>query len=160
MGWCHEHFCVTTLRLIPWDTYDDKVILVQVTAWCRQATRHYLSQCWLRSMLSYMVTRPQYFKSPVILTVYSLCMLASNKTSKRLIIGPLCGETTGYRWFLITDLLSQIDVDTCYRWILLTNEPTSHAENVSKSWPHTHTHSVPKHLDGARPLSELVPEYC
>ena len=28
-------------------------------AWCRQATSHYLSQCWLRSMSPYGVTRPQ-----------------------------------------------------------------------------------------------------
>ena len=38
---------------------DDKSTLVQVMAWCRQATSHYLSQCWLRSMSPYGVTRPQ-----------------------------------------------------------------------------------------------------
>ena len=38
---------------------DDKSILVQVMAWCRQAASHYLSQCWLRSLSSYGVTRPQ-----------------------------------------------------------------------------------------------------
>ena len=31
-------------------------------AWCRQATSHYLSQCWPRSMLPYGVTRPQWVK--------------------------------------------------------------------------------------------------
>ena len=42
-------------------------LLVQVMAWCRQATSHYLSQCWPRS-LSYGVTshngvtRPQWVK--------------------------------------------------------------------------------------------------
>ena len=34
--------------------------LVQVLAWCRQATSHYLSQCWPRSMLPYGITRPQW----------------------------------------------------------------------------------------------------
>ena len=29
---------------------DDKSKLVQVMAWCRQATSHYLSQCWPRSL--------------------------------------------------------------------------------------------------------------
>ena len=29
-------------------------------AWCRQATNHYLSQCWPRSLLPYDVTRPQW----------------------------------------------------------------------------------------------------
>ena len=39
-----------------------KSTLVQVMAWCRQATSHYLSQCWPRSMLPYGVTRPQWVK--------------------------------------------------------------------------------------------------
>ena len=36
--------------------------LVQVMAWCHQATSHYLKQCWPRSLLPYGVTRPQSFK--------------------------------------------------------------------------------------------------
>ena len=28
--------------------------------WCRQATSHYLSQCWPRSMLPHCITRPQW----------------------------------------------------------------------------------------------------
>ena len=35
--------------------------LVQVMAWCRQATSHCLSQCWPRSLSPYGVTRPQWF---------------------------------------------------------------------------------------------------
>ena len=31
-------------------------------AWCRQATSHYLSQCWPRSLSPYDVTRPQWVK--------------------------------------------------------------------------------------------------
>ena len=34
--------------------------LIQVMAWCRQATSHYLSQCWPRSMTPIDVTRPQW----------------------------------------------------------------------------------------------------
>ena len=41
------------------DLTDDKSALVQVMAWCRQATSHYLSQCWPRSVLPYGITRPQ-----------------------------------------------------------------------------------------------------
>ena len=37
---------------------DDKSTLVQVMAWCRQATTHYLSQSWPRSLPPYDVTRP------------------------------------------------------------------------------------------------------
>ena len=35
--------------------------MVQVMAWCHQATSHYLGQCWPRSM-SYGVTRPQWVR--------------------------------------------------------------------------------------------------
>ena len=41
---------------------DDKSILGQVMAWCRQATSHYLSQCWPRSMSPHGVTWPQWVK--------------------------------------------------------------------------------------------------
>ena len=41
------------LRWMPLDLTDDKSILVQILAWCRQATSHYLSQCWPRFMSLY-----------------------------------------------------------------------------------------------------------
>ena len=47
---------------MPQDLTDDKSTLVQVMAWCRQATSHYLSQCWARSMSPNCVTRPQWVK--------------------------------------------------------------------------------------------------
>ena len=47
-------------------TYD-KSTLVQVMDWCRQATSHYLSQCWPRSMSPYGVTRPQWVKGCISL---------------------------------------------------------------------------------------------
>ena len=34
-------------------------------AWCRQATSHYLSQCWPTFMLPYDVTRPQWVKHSI-----------------------------------------------------------------------------------------------
>ena len=40
-------------------TYDQST-LVQVMAWCHQATSHYLNQCWPRSLSPYGVTRPQW----------------------------------------------------------------------------------------------------
>ena len=42
------------------DSTDDKSTLAQVMAWCLQATSHYLSQCWPRSLSPYGVTRPQW----------------------------------------------------------------------------------------------------
>ena len=41
---------------------DDKSTLGQVMAWCRQATSHYLTQCWPRSLSPYGVPRPQWVK--------------------------------------------------------------------------------------------------
>ena len=54
-----------SLVKLPWhechlDFTDDQSTLVQVMAWCRQATSHYLSQCWPWSLSSYGVTRPQW----------------------------------------------------------------------------------------------------
>ena len=48
------------LRWMPWDLTDDNSTWVQVMAWCRQATSHYLSQCWPSSMSPYGITRPQW----------------------------------------------------------------------------------------------------
>ena len=42
------------------DFTDDQSPLVQVMAWCRQATSHYLRQCWPRSLSPYDITRPQW----------------------------------------------------------------------------------------------------
>ena len=44
---------------------DDKSTLVQLMAWCRQATSHYQSQCWPSFMSPYGVTRPQWVNSLV-----------------------------------------------------------------------------------------------
>ena len=48
------------LRWTSLDLSDDKSTLVQVMAWCRQATSHYLYQSWPRSLAPYGVTRPQW----------------------------------------------------------------------------------------------------
>ena len=48
------------LRWMPQDLSDDKSILDQVMAWCRQATSHYQSQCWLSSLSPYGIARPQW----------------------------------------------------------------------------------------------------
>ena len=45
---------------MPRDLIDDKSTLVQVMAWCRQATSHYLNQCWPKYPMPYGVTRPQW----------------------------------------------------------------------------------------------------
>ena len=55
--------CEIAPILLSLDFTGDQSTLVQVMAWCRQATSHYLSQCWPRYMSPYGVTRPQWVKS-------------------------------------------------------------------------------------------------
>ena len=45
--------CAIGLRWVPRSSIGDKSTLVRVMACCRQATSHYLSQCWSRSMSTY-----------------------------------------------------------------------------------------------------------
>ena len=52
---------------------EDHSTLVQVMAWCRQATSHYLSQCWPRSLSPCGVTRPQWVN-----VGYSIPLLAGS----------------------------------------------------------------------------------
>ena len=51
--------CEIALIWMSLDFTDDQSRLVQVMAWCCQATSHYLSQCWPRSLSPSGVTRPQ-----------------------------------------------------------------------------------------------------
>ena len=62
--------CELALRWMSLDLTDDKSTLVQVMAWCRQATSHYLSRCWLRPVSPYGVTRPQWVKNLYTKYVY------------------------------------------------------------------------------------------
>ena len=45
------------LKWIPDEFTDDKLTLVQVMAWCHQATSQYLSQYWPKSILKYGITQ-------------------------------------------------------------------------------------------------------
>ena len=56
-----------TLELIPEDLAGGKLSLVQVKAWCRQATSLYLNQYKLGSPTAYGVTKPQWVKVPFVL---------------------------------------------------------------------------------------------
>ena len=56
------------LKSMSLDFTDDKSTLVQVMAWCHQATSHYLSQCWPRFMSPYGATGPQWVKFLLINT--------------------------------------------------------------------------------------------
>ena len=60
--------CEIALRWMLQDFPNDKSTLVQVMAWCRQATSHYLSQCWPSSISPYGIARPQWVKPWLITT--------------------------------------------------------------------------------------------
>ena len=67
-GWTIS--CEIVLTWTPQDLTDDRSTLVQVMAWCRQATSHYLSQWWPISLSPYGVTRPQWVnENDCILTI-------------------------------------------------------------------------------------------
>ena len=57
-GWSIS--CKIVLKWMPVDPTGVKSTLVQVMAWCRQATSHYLSQCWPRSLSPYGIIWPQW----------------------------------------------------------------------------------------------------
>ena len=64
--------CEIALIWMSLDLPDDQSTLVQIMAWCRQATSHYLSQCWPRSLSPYGITRPQW------VNIYRLIFLIEN----------------------------------------------------------------------------------
>ena len=63
------------LQLMPQDLTDDNSTLVQVMAWCRQATSHYLSQWWLSLLSPYGVARPQWVN---LFLFYNLMFIISS----------------------------------------------------------------------------------
>ena len=65
------------LRWMTLDFTDDKSTSVQVMAWCRQATSHYMSWCWPRFMLWYGVTRAKWVneKGPWSQFLIPTCLL-------------------------------------------------------------------------------------
>ena len=102
------------------DFSDNKSALVQVMAWCRQATSHYLNQCWRSSPTPYGVTRLQWVKRFSLESAASFSIITSNKCfplgfprSSLSITGPLwcplCklkvpvihSDTTGKLWGII-----------------------------------------------------------
>ena len=67
-GKCHR----TSLR-------NDKSALAQVMACCHQATSHYLSQCWPKSMSSPGLTRPQWVNTgKSLVEIHSLSIMHSH----------------------------------------------------------------------------------
>ena len=105
------------LRCMSPDLTDNKSTLVQVMAWCHQASSHYLSQCWPRSMLPHGITRLHCVKS---------CGAECN-TNRYMYIPGLCGQGIPIGLFVcfifFTDILkfaSQNLCTECYECIYPT----------------------------------------
>ena len=58
LGTCYE----TVLKWMQQNLANEKSTLLQMMAWCHQATSHCMSQCWPRSLSPYGITRPQWVK--------------------------------------------------------------------------------------------------
>ena len=75
---------------------DDESTLVQVMAWCRQATSHYLSHLWLSPLSLYGVARPQWVNSINSMTVqlFFVCFTkaAVAEYHKNIPVLPWCGN--------------------------------------------------------------------
>ena len=54
--------CKLALNWMPKHLNNEKSTWVQVMAWCRQATNHYLRQCWPKPMSPYGITKAQWVK--------------------------------------------------------------------------------------------------
>ena len=63
--------CEITLGWMPQCFMNEKSTMVQVMAWCHQATCHYLSECWSRPMLPCAIPRPQWVKLSHMLTAHN-----------------------------------------------------------------------------------------
>ena len=70
--------CEIALIWMSLDFTDDQSTLVQVMAWCRQATNHCLSQYWPRSLSPYGVIRPQWVNQNSTKPNKTMCMFYGN----------------------------------------------------------------------------------
>ena len=84
------------LRWMSLDLTDDKSTLVQVMAWCRQATSHYLSQWWHRSLSPYGVTRPRRYNISCVFVSDTLSN--GTETHDRMGAGTLVGVRFATSW--------------------------------------------------------------
>ena len=81
--WLRLWTCEVALRWMSLDLTDDKLTFVQAMAWCRQATIHYVSQFWPKSLSPHSVTRPQWVNLfPLSHQATSICQGKSTKPWK------------------------------------------------------------------------------
>ena len=72
------------IRWVVLDPTDDESILVQVMAWCCQATSHYMKQCWPRYLSPYGITRLQLDKADLYYNFFIVECLLLHRDTRRL----------------------------------------------------------------------------
>ena len=118
------------LRWTSRDLSDDKSTLVQVMAWYRQASSHYLNQCWPRSLPPYGITWPQWVKfymPSVLLTLVSWTFVTGGSRSRwdelpelnfRCIQWPNCIFILTHRgWDKLMALILQMPHSNAFCWL-------------------------------------------
>ena len=117
---------------------DNKPTLVQVMPWCRQATSHYPSQCWPRSMSPYGVSRPKWFlkgfKNSHIISNHCICRkkLKCNLNQNTAIV---------FKWNASENIVSKkaaivfrpllvLRARVCFRWRDLLFNGIPHGTNI------------------------------
>ena len=119
------------------DLTDEKPTLVQVMAWCRQATSHCLNQCWPKSMSPHGVTRPQWVKQQKgsCFQVYiSITTHPGPEISDGLELQYLHGISIEIRG-LMTQLYNNSTLHLAWK------------EGISNTWSHTLTHQCLKFVN-------------
>ena len=120
----------------------DKSTLVQVMAWCREATSHYLNLCWPISPTPCDVTRPQWVKTTpqhrydVAVNVEWLTIIGFNLITEK-ITCPVCitietWQISNKLWNMFEKTSLQVIVNVFGQFIHLVRMPIITENNFNK----------------------------
>ena len=149
MNWHLEHSCQIALMRMPQKPFDDKSTLVQLMARYRQATSHYLIQCWPKFMSPYGLTRPQWIELLGVIIDSKLSWknhidYACNKLTKCLVSYVKAGKTA-------QTIPHQKTTQTIpHQFILLLRLPIL---NILYAWDDNY----PSNLEKWKGIKKLVP---
>ena len=102
--------CKIVLKWMPTDLTDGKSTLVQIMAWCRQATSHYLSQCWPISVSPYGVIRPQWVNTDLITLSWMLSNGNTINLNQLLMSNNWPDDNHKFTWPIVSDLGFQLSI--------------------------------------------------
>ena len=128
---------------MPQNLTDDKSTLNQLMAWCRQATSHYLNQCWPRSPMPYGVG-PKELNLTISVPLNGLTL-----TGASLSVGTQCSLQTytcfllkflvinHFVWCLVDRLHSMVEPSLHIHW--LSHKMESNQQNILYNMVHNQT---------------------